>query len=39
MDSSYDIIVVGAGPAGLASSKSATDHGAKVMVIEDHSAI
>jgi digeranylgeranylglycerophospholipid reductase len=39
MDSSYDIIVVGAGPAGLASAKSAVDHGAKVMVIEDHSAI
>jgi digeranylgeranylglycerophospholipid reductase len=39
MDSTYDVIVVGAGPAGLASAKSAVDHGAKVMVIEDHSAI
>jgi digeranylgeranylglycerophospholipid reductase len=39
MDSNYDVIVVGAGPAGLASAKSAVDHGAKVMVIEDHAAI
>jgi digeranylgeranylglycerophospholipid reductase len=39
MDSSYDVIVVGAGPAGLASAKSAVDNGAKVMVIEDHSVI
>ncbi|UCE73362.1 MAG: NAD(P)/FAD-dependent oxidoreductase [Methanomassiliicoccales archaeon] len=39
MDSSYDVIVVGAGPAGLASAKSAVEHGAKVLVIEDHAAI
>jgi digeranylgeranylglycerophospholipid reductase len=39
MDSSYDVIVVGAGPAGLASAKSARDFGAKVLLIEDHAAI
>ncbi len=39
MDSSYDVIVVGAGPAGLASAKSALEHGAKVLVLEDHAAI
>jgi digeranylgeranylglycerophospholipid reductase len=39
MDSNYDIVVVGAGPAGLASAKSAVDHGAKVLVVEDHAAI
>jgi digeranylgeranylglycerophospholipid reductase len=39
MDSSYDVVVVGAGPAGLASAKSAVDHGAKVLLIEDHAAI
>jgi digeranylgeranylglycerophospholipid reductase len=39
MDSSYDVIVVGAGPAGLASAKSARDFGAKVLLVEDHAAI
>lgn len=39
MDSNYDVIVVGAGPAGLAAAKSAVEHGAKVLVVEDHSAI
>ena len=39
MDSSYDVIVVGAGPAGLASAKSAVDHDAKVLLVEDHAAI
>lgn len=39
MDSSYDVIVVGAGPAGLASAKSAVEHGAKVLLLEDHAAI
>jgi digeranylgeranylglycerophospholipid reductase len=39
MDSSYDVIVVGAGPAGLAAAKSAVEHGAKVLVLEDHAAI
>jgi digeranylgeranylglycerophospholipid reductase len=39
MDSSYDVIVIGAGPAGLASAKSAVEHGAKVLLLEDHAAI
>jgi digeranylgeranylglycerophospholipid reductase len=39
MDSSYDVVVVGAGPAGLASAKSAVDSGAKVLLIEDHASI
>jgi digeranylgeranylglycerophospholipid reductase len=39
MDSSYDVIVVGAGPAGLASAKSAIDHGSKALVVEDHASI
>ncbi|ODS40049.1 MAG: hypothetical protein A7315_09765 [Candidatus Altiarchaeales archaeon WOR_SM1_79] len=39
MDPSYDVVVVGAGPAGLASAKSAVEHGAKVLVVEDHAAI
>lgn len=39
MDSNYDVIVVGAGPAGLAAAKSAVEHGAKVLVVENHSAI
>jgi len=38
MDPSYDVVVVGAGPAGLASAKSAVEHGAKVLVVEDHAA-
>lgn len=39
MDPSYDVIVVGAGPAGLAAAKSAVEHGAKVLILEDHAAI
>lgn len=35
----YDIVVVGAGPGGLASAKSAVENGVKVLVVEEHSAI
>lgn len=39
MKSEYDLIVVGAGPAGLASAKSAVEHGISVLLVEDHAAI
>ena len=39
MKSQYDVIVVGAGPAGLASAKSAVENGMDVLVVEDHPAI
>lgn len=32
----YDIIVVGAGPAGSLTAKTAAEHGAKVLLIEEH---
>lgn len=35
----YDVIVVGAGPAGLASAKSCIENSLKVLVVEEHSAI
>lgn len=36
MTMSYDVLVVGAGPAGLATALSATRHGAHVLVVERH---
>jgi NADPH-dependent 2,4-dienoyl-CoA reductase/sulfur reductase-like enzyme len=32
----YDIIVVGAGPAGLAAAQAAASHGARVAVVDDN---
>ncbi len=39
MDNSYDVIVVGAGPAGLASAKSCAEHNLKTLLIEEHPVI
>jgi digeranylgeranylglycerophospholipid reductase len=35
----YDVIVVGAGPAGCAAAKAASQQGASVILIEEHSVI
>jgi len=35
----YDVVVVGAGPAGLSSAKAAKEAGASVLVVEEHAAI
>jgi digeranylgeranylglycerophospholipid reductase len=35
----YDVIVVGAGPAGSATAKAAADKGAEVLVLEKRSEI
>ena len=32
----YDIIVVGAGPAGSLTARTATEYGAKVLILEEH---
>ena len=32
----YDIIVVGAGPAGSMTARTAAEHGAKVLILEEH---
>jgi flavin-dependent dehydrogenase len=34
MTMSYDVLIVGAGPTGLATALSATRHGARVLVVE-----
>ena len=34
--STYDIIVVGAGPAGSLTARIAAEHGANVLIIEEH---
>lgn len=39
IDKSYDIVVVGGGPAGLASAKAAAETGANVVVFEEHPGI
>jgi digeranylgeranylglycerophospholipid reductase len=35
----YDVIVVGAGPAGCSAAKAASQHGARVIMIEEHPII
>jgi len=39
MNDSYDVIVVGAGPGGLASAKSCAEHDLKTLLVEEHSVI
>lgn len=39
MEKEYDIIIVGAGPAGLSAAKSAVENGMKVLVVEEHLSI
>ena len=34
----YDIIVIGAGPAGMASATTAAKYGAKVLLLDDQPA-
>ena len=36
VNSQYDIIVVGAGPAGALTARTAAENGAKVLMIEEH---
>jgi digeranylgeranylglycerophospholipid reductase len=38
-DNTYDVIVIGAGPAGSASAKAAVDGGAKAILLEEHPRI
>lgn len=35
----YDVIVVGAGPAGSVTAKTAAEHGARVLLLEEHRQI
>lgn len=39
MQNNYDVIVVGAGPAGLSSAKSCAENGLKTLLIEEHAII
>jgi len=39
IDKSYDVIIVGAGPAGLSSAKSCAEHNLKTLLVEEHPAI
>jgi digeranylgeranylglycerophospholipid reductase len=39
MPKNYDVIVVGAGPAGSAAAKAAADRGAKTILLEEHAKI
>ena len=34
MESEYDLLVIGAGPAGLAAARQAASHGARVGIVE-----
>ena len=38
-DNTYDVIVIGAGPAGSAAAKAAVDGGAKAILLEEHPRI
>ncbi|MFH1821879.1 MAG: FAD-dependent oxidoreductase, partial [Methanobacteriota archaeon] len=35
----YDIVVVGAGPAGCYTAKTAAENGAKVLLLDEHSTV
>ena len=35
----YDIVVVGAGPAGCSAAKAAAEKGAEVLIVEEHDQI
>jgi flavin-dependent dehydrogenase len=35
----YDVVVVGAGPAGCLAAKYAAKNGAKTLIIEEHASI
>lgn len=39
MQNNYDVIVVGAGPAGLSSAKSCAENGMRTLLIEEHAVI
>ncbi len=39
IDKRYDVIIVGAGPAGLSSAKSCAEHDLKTLLVEEHPAI
>jgi digeranylgeranylglycerophospholipid reductase len=39
IDKSYDVIIVGAGPAGLSSAKSCAENNLKTLLVEEHPAI
>jgi geranylgeranyl reductase family protein len=39
MKTEYDVIVVGAGPVGSTAARYAAQHGARVLMIEDHASI
>ena len=39
MSNGYDIVVIGAGPAGSSAAKAAVEKGAKTLVIEEHTEI
>jgi len=39
VEKSYDILIVGAGPAGLAAAESAAEGGVKTLVLEEHREI
>ncbi|MDI6916233.1 MAG: NAD(P)/FAD-dependent oxidoreductase [Thermoplasmatales archaeon] len=39
LNKEYDVVVVGAGPAGLASAKSCAENNLKTLIVEEHPAI